>query len=166
MSTRDSDNRQKGEAVENLLRAFTPAALPPSLCQGLFVRIEETRRRSVRTRLWLAAAAAVLVAVVPLRLWWAGSGGASKAEPVGTALADATAGGNDLDANVSGEVLETTDVVGVQDAGTTPTQGGAYRIVLVTFVHRTWDAAGDPPERKVLSEQTSQSYVAVPLEIF
>ncbi len=64
------------------------------------------------------------------------------------------------------ETLETTDVVGVEDAGTTPTENGAYRIVLVTLVHRMWETAGDVAGERVLSERTIRSYIAVPLEIF
>jgi len=165
MNKLHSERGEDPDAVERFLREVGPAELPLNLRQNLFVRMEESRRRSIRVRLWLAAAA-ILVTAVPLGFWWAGAGGESKETAAELSLLAASALEDEPNVNAADDVLETTDVVALQDAGTTPTQSGAYRIVLVTFVHRMWDAAGDAPDARVLSERTSQSYVAVPLEIF
>jgi hypothetical protein len=165
MSERQSESGKDCEAVEELLRGLTPAALPDGLRRDLFVRFGETPRRSVFARWWMAAAA-VLVGAGALAFWWAGSGGESNRGTAAPFLAGLSPVEEDPAAGTAGGVVETTDVVGLQDAGTTPTQSGAYRIVLVTFVHRMWDAAEGADEEKVLSERTSQSYLAVPLEIF
>jgi hypothetical protein len=165
MSERQSESGKDCEALEEFLRGLTPAALPDGLRRDLFARLGETPRRSLFER-WWRAAAAVLVAAGTLAFWWAGSGGESNRGTAAPFLAGLSPVEEDPDAGTAGGVVETTDVVGLQDAGTTPTQSGAYRIVLVTFVHRMWDAAEGAPEGKVLSESTSQSYLAVPLEIF
>jgi hypothetical protein len=112
------------------------------------------------------AAAAAMVAAGGVAFWWAASRVDSNKGPAAEVLAGASPVEEDPEAVTAGGVVETTDVVGMQDAGTTPTQGGAYRIVLVTFVHRMWDAAESASGGKMLSERTSQSYLAVPLEIF
>ncbi len=151
--------------MEDFLRELTPAEVPPEVRRALFVGMDEARRRAIRTRVWLAAAAA-LVAAVPLGLWWVRAGGEERRPSADTALRAVPSEGADQLAEPADEVMETTDVVGMQDAGTTPTESGAYRIVLVTFVHRMWGAGENLPEGRVLSERTSQSYVAVPLEIF
>ena len=165
MSERQSESGKDGEAVEEFLRGMTPAALPADLQRNVFVLVGKTRRRPTREHWWMAAAAA-LVAAGALASWWAGSGVNLNKNPAVAVLAGALPVEDDPDARLVGGMVETTDVVDLQDAGTTPTQSGAYRIVLVTLVHRMWDAAKGAPDGKVLSERTSQSYLAVPLEIF
>jgi hypothetical protein len=63
-------------------------------------------------------------------------------------------------------VVEVTDVVGAEDAGTAPSDEGLYRIVRVMLVHRTVERDVEADGLRVISEQTSEQYVAVPLEIF
>jgi hypothetical protein len=63
-------------------------------------------------------------------------------------------------------LVEVTDVVGAEDAGTAPSEEGLYRIVRVMLVHRTVERDVEADGLRVISEQTSEQYVAVPLEIF
>ena len=165
MSKRHTDGGDSPDELEDYLRGFAPAEIPSELRRDLVSRMWKSSRFQVRKRM-LRVAAAALVAVVPLWVWWAHVGDDAQQIHAGTALSTVSPLQGDLQENAADETHETTDVVGLQDAGTTPTESGAYRIVLVTFVHRMRETAGSVSGGRVLSERTSQSYVAVPLEIF
>lgn len=163
MNRHSPDPGEDCEGVEQLLRVLTPAPVPSGLQHELAKQMEQNRRRSNRAHQWLAAAAALLAgaALFTSRQQWQAEKKADASVP-----AAATGNASDAGALASEHVEETTEVIDLEDAGTTPLHDGAYRIVRVTFLHRIRDAAGGNPAGRILLERTSQGYMALPLEIF
>jgi hypothetical protein len=163
VSTPPSDNDKDLQAVEEILHTLAPVPVPSSLRRDFTHRLNQLSQRSDSMRLWLvaAAAAAVCIAAAPLAF--------RRTEPTGQSAED-TPGASAFEgfslAEAPADLEETTEVLEIEDAGTTPMHGEAYRIVKVTLVHRTWDSALGVPPGRVLSERRSRSYLAVPLEIF
>jgi hypothetical protein len=149
------------EGVEELLRVLAPTPVPSEIQRKLIGRMQRAGRRANHAPLWLAAAAVLVVAAAPFVYR-----GSRQAVESGETPAANPGQQGDSHAQTPAMVEETTDVFEVQDAGTTPMQDGAYRIVRITFIHRTWDIAGGNPLGRVLSKRTSQGYMAVPLEVF
>ncbi len=112
-------------------------------------------------RLWIAAAAAVLISSAPFAFL-----GTGPADQPTEGVAGAAAFEDFPSADVPYSPEETTEVLDVEDAGTTPMHDEAYRLARVTLVHRTWDVAVGNSSERMLSERTSQSDLAVPIEIF
>jgi hypothetical protein len=120
MSKRHTDGGDSSDELEDYLRGFAPAEIPSELRRDLVSRMWKSSRFQVCKRM-LRVAAAALVAVVPLWIWWAHVGGDAQQIHGGIALSTASPLQGDLQENAADETLETTDVVGLQDAGTTPT---------------------------------------------
>ncbi len=150
-------------AFEARLRGSLPAPLP----EGFFSQMEErvaARKAWSFVRLgWVAAAALLIIG------FWIGfetmerprEGGLSSVPGVSLEMP-----ASPLLTVADDGLVETTDVIGAEDAGTVPSDEGFYRIVRVTLVHRTVGRTMEADVPRVLSEETSEQYVAVPLEIF
>ena len=163
MNTAPHEDGDDVRAFEARLRGYLPGALPDGFVAGLEARV--IARRSWLS-VWFGGIAAAALLAVGLwlglgRMMQSGAGGVIKTPgrvlgaPVTVALNAADDG-----------VVEVTDVVGAEDAGTAPSDEGLYRIVRVMLVHRTVERDVEADGLRVISEQTSEQYVAVPLEIF
>jgi hypothetical protein len=167
MNTAPHEDGDDVRTFEARLRGYLPGALPDGFVAGLAARVV-ARRPWLSVRFgWVAAAALLTVGL------WLGFGetkplgdgevmqtpkrvlGAPMTEVVNAAVNTADDG-----------LVEVTDVVGAEDAGTAPSEEGLYRIVRVMLVHRTVERGVEADAERVISEQTSEQYVAVPLEIF
>jgi hypothetical protein len=163
MNTAPHEDGDDVRAFEARLRGYLPGALPDGFVAGLEARV--IARRSWLS-VWFGGIAAAALLAVGL---WLGlgrmmqSGADGVIQTPGRVLgAPVTAALNAADDGV----VEVTDVVGAEDAGTAPSDEGLYRIVRVMLVHRTVERDVEADGLRVISEQTSEQYVAVPLEIF
>jgi hypothetical protein len=163
MNTAPHEDGDDVRAFEARLRGYLPGALPDGFVAGLEARV--IARRSWLS-VWFGGIAAAALLAVGLwlglgRMMQSGADGVIQTPgrvlgaPVTVALNAADDG-----------VVEVTDVVGAEDAGTAPSDEGLYRIVRVMLVHRTVERDVEADGLRVISEQTSEQYVAVPLEIF
>jgi hypothetical protein len=163
MNTAPHEDGDDVRAFEARLRGYLPGALPDGFVAGLEARV--IARRSWLS-VWFGGIAAAALLAVGL---WLGlgrmmqSGADGVIQTPGRVLgAPVTVALNAVDDGV----VEVTDVVGAEDAGTAPSDEGLYRIVRVMLVHRTVERDVEADGLRVISEQTSEQYVAVPLEIF
>ena len=162
MNTAPHENGDETSVFEARLRRCLPGALPDGF-------VAEVEARVIARRSWLPVwfggiAAALLAAGLWLQLFGMKMPGVrgvmqTPREDLGastTAVIDSAADG----------LVEMTDVVGAEDAGTAPSDGGLYRIVRVMLVHRMVEKGVEAQIPRVISEEISEQYVAVPIEIF
>jgi hypothetical protein len=162
MNTAPHEDGDDVRAFEARLRGYLPGALPDGFVAGLEARV--IARRSWLS-VWFGGIAAAALLAVGL---WLGLGRMMQSGADGVIQTPGRVLGAPVTAalNAADGVVEVTDVVGAEDAGTAPSDEGLYRIVRVMLVHRTVERDVEADGLRVISEQTSEQYVAVPLEIF
>ena len=163
MKESSHEPRDGMSAFEARLQGSLPAPLPEGFLSQMEERVAARKAWSFVRLGWVAAAALLITGcwIGFQTMERSGEGGFSSVPevslgmPVSSVLTVADDG-----------LVETTDVIGAEDAGTVPSDEGLYRIVRVTLVHRTVGQTMEAELPRVISEETSEQYVAVPLEIF
>lgn len=164
MSNKPHDDGNGESAFEARLRGCLPASLPDGFVMNLEARVVARGSWKAANVGWLAVAALLVAGlwlglVVPEQPREGGRDHVQKpSDATSLVLSDSSSTGDAL--------VEMTDVVGAEDVGTVPSDEGLYQIVRVMLVHRTVERGVEADVLRVISEQTSEQYVAVPLEIF
>ena len=143
------------QRVEERLLRVRPARMPLPYEEGL-MNLSRAGGRSRQT--WAVWALAASFAFASLVGWMSLEHAPDEAQ---RAAVDPTNGGMAV-----ADVLEMTDVLNAEEAGTAPATDGIYRIMKVTLVHRTLEVSEGAVDARVISERTSHQFVALPLEIF
>jgi hypothetical protein len=157
------DDGEGLSAFEERLRGCLPGPLP----DGFVAALES--RGVARGSVWRVRGGWLAVAALLVAGFWFGTGfldwlNRGGVKPMPNTVSAAT----ESPTEESGEsgLVEMTDVIAAEDAGTAPSDGGLYRIVRVMLVHRTVEKGVEAEVLRVISEEISEQYVAVPLEIF